>query len=132
MPNPSFFHAFACISGATSVAFGAFGAHALKSKFTPHQQTSWSTATMYQLMHSIALLAIANQSSLTRPNQIASFAFSSGILLFSGSIYGLCLTKEGDSIRSFLGPATPLGGMSFIVGWIALAFARRGGGIRLN
>ncbi|PWN93278.1 DUF423-domain-containing protein [Acaromyces ingoldii] len=135
MPGFNFFHTFACLSGATSVAFGAFGAHALKGKLSAHQASSWTTATSYQLTHSIALLYVASQIapsiSNSRPLTVAAYAFTAGITLFSGSIYGLCLTNEGSPIRKLLGPATPLGGLALIAGWVALALAKRGG-VRLS
>lgn len=39
MPVHSFYPIFACLSGATAVAFGAFGAHALKSSLTPNRES---------------------------------------------------------------------------------------------
>jgi uncharacterized membrane protein YgdD (TMEM256/DUF423 family) len=48
--------------------------------------------------------------------------FVTGTILFSGSLYALALS----GVRAF-GAVTPLGGLCFIGGWIALAvgFARR-------
>lgn len=63
---------------------------------------------------------------------MASYAFTTGITLFSGSIYGLCLTNEGNGVRKLLGPATPLGGLALIVAWIALAVGKRGSAPRLH
>ncbi|PWN52270.1 DUF423-domain-containing protein [Violaceomyces palustris] len=129
MPVYNMLHAFACVSGAVGVAFGALGAHALKNKLNPQQLAAWSTGTQYQLLHSVALLYTVSHLPIvgvaSGPYLYASYAFATGITLFSGSIYGLCLTKEGAGIRKLLGPATPLGGISFIVGWAILAFAKR-------
>ncbi|KAL9935563.1 hypothetical protein V8E36_005911 [Tilletia maclaganii] len=122
MPSSTFFHTFACISGAVGVTAGAFGSHALKSKLNAHQLSSWQTAVSYQLLHSVALL----YASSSPFHSVASTAFSTGITLFSGSIYVLCLTKEGNAIRKVAGPATPLGGLAFIAGWVALALRRDG------
>ncbi|KDN51958.1 DUF423-domain-containing protein [Tilletiaria anomala UBC 951] len=122
-------HAIACVSGATSVIAGAFGAHALRGRLTPYQLASWDKAVLYQLVHSVALLSLASSPSClsgTSPHhRFAGNAWIAGIALFSGSIYGLCLTKEGNAIRKVLGPATPLGGLSLIVGWAALALAKK-------
>lgn len=126
MTSTNFFYTFACLSGATSVGLGAFGAHILKSRFTPTQLANWQTATTYQAVHSLALLVAATQPA-TQAVVAANYAFTAGISLFSGSIYGLCLTEDGSPSRKLLGPATPLGGMCFIAGWIALAIGRRGG-----
>ncbi|PWN44201.1 DUF423-domain-containing protein, partial [Ceraceosorus guamensis] len=112
---------------------GAFGAHALRPHLNAHQQASWQTATIYHLVHSAALLItttlpIAPSAALTT----SAWSFATGITLFSGSIYGLCLTKEGHPSRKILGPATPLGGLAFIAGWVALAVAQRRGAPRLR
>lgn len=109
------------------------------------EASSWDKAVLYQLIHSVALFSISSSpdfvaslskskslsgsgfppsdSSKSAYQHFAAGAFSTGIILFSGSIYGLCLTKEGQSIRKILGPATPLGGVAFIAGWLALALA---------
>ncbi|KAI3626499.1 hypothetical protein CBS9595_001860 [Malassezia furfur] len=121
----TFFEVFAGLSGATAVVAGAFGAHALKDKLNPHQAASWSTATQYQLVHSVALLFISSRVPLSGAAYFASAAFATGITLFSGSIYGLCLLNAGSPVRKVLGPTTPLGGLSFIAGWVALAIAAR-------
>lgn len=76
-------------------------------------------------MHSLALLYVASQAPLNGAALLASYAFTTGITLFSGSIYGLCLLPQGHGLRKLLGPTTPLGGLSFIVGWLALAYAKR-------
>ncbi|PWN96491.1 DUF423-domain-containing protein [Tilletiopsis washingtonensis] len=123
----------ACLSGATAVALGAFGAHSLKDRLSSYQQESWKTAVSYQLVHSGVLLLVATLPALPSSSQaggarsFAAAALGSGIALFSGSIYGLCLTKEGDGIRKALGPATPIGGLALIAGWVSLAVSFRGG-----
>lgn len=89
------------------------------------EAASWSTATQYQLVHSVALLFISSRVPLSGAAYFASAAFATGITLFSGSIYGLCLLNAGSPVRKVLGPTTPLGGLSFIAGWVALAIAAR-------
>lgn len=95
------------------------------------EAASWGTAVQYQLVHSLALLFVSTTGPLTGANLVASYAFATGITLFSGSIYGLCLAPPGASVRKLLGPTTPLGGLAFIVGWLALAYARRPSAPRL-
>jgi uncharacterized membrane protein YgdD (TMEM256/DUF423 family) len=51
----------------------------------------------------------------TRWLALSGAAFLAGVALFCGSLYWLALT--GTSA----GPVAPLGGMSFIAGWILLA-----------
>ena len=97
---------------------GAFGAHALRGSIEPRLIETFQTAVQYQLIHALALLLVSltmgwlGQSLLF---EISAYAFMAGIILFSGSLYGLVLTE-----MKWLGPVTPLGGLSLIVGWLAL------------
>ncbi len=103
--------------GAAGVVLGAFGAHALKEELDATQLATWNTAVEYQLVHAVALLAVVLHGNATgRSIQPAAALFATGILLFSGSLYGLSL--GGPHV---LGPVTPFGGLCFIAGWIALA-----------
>ena len=107
--------------GMLGVVLGAFGAHALRSRLAPEQLASWSTAVHYQLFHAIVLLALGLYGAATGRSLGASpWLFAVGIVLFSGSIYGLVL----GSWR-WLGPVTPLGGVAMIAGWISLWFLAR-------
>ena len=106
----------AALSGATAVGCGAFGAHALKSRVAAESVASWNTAVEYHLLHSVLLAVLALVASQGGPTAHWSMRlFAAGILLFSGSIYGLVLGGP-----RWLGPVTPLGGLCLIAGWIAL------------
>ncbi|KAK3669833.1 hypothetical protein LTR78_010291 [Recurvomyces mirabilis] len=110
-----------CLSGASSVMLGAFGAHGLKSRIdNPARLANWHTAAQYQLMHSVALL-VAEQAA--PKNVWAKGLFTAGITMFSGSLYLLVL--DPAQFR-FMGPVTPVGGLCLIGGWAALAFGSRG------
>ncbi len=107
----------ASLYGLLSVVFGAFGAHALKDRFSPDQLTSWETGVRYQMFHAVAmilLLLLADKGFNLKPSV---WAFGLGTLLFSGSIYLLCL---GIGPKALWGPVTPLGGLALIVGWVWL------------
>ena len=98
-----------------SVVLGAFAAHGLKGSLPPASIATFSTGVTYQFYHSIGLLVIgltALHYPETRLLSIAGILFIVGIVLFSGSLYGLSVFKW-----TFLGPVTPLGGLSFIIGW---------------
>ncbi|KAF2716318.1 DUF423-domain-containing protein [Polychaeton citri CBS 116435] len=115
-----------CLYGASSVAFGAFGAHGLKKRISdPSKIANWSTAAHYSLLHSVAVL-VADQAAPGR-NGLAKGLFLAGITMFSGSIYLLVLDPQRFK---FLGPVTPLGGTALIAGWVALAVGSRGRIIR--
>ena len=106
----------AAASGAVGVVCGAFGAHALRGRLEPGQLASWSTAVEYQLLHAVALLALALFAQATgRAVTVPAGLFLAGTVLFSGSIYVLLLGGP-----RLLGPVTPLGGLCLIAGWISL------------
>ena len=108
------------IFGILAVIFGAFGAHALKKILTSEQLKSFETGVKYQMYHALVLLFIGNHFS--RPNQLMSWCFIIGIILFSFSIYGLVLSDAKGKKMKFLGPITPLGGLFLIIGWATLLF----------
>jgi len=108
----------ASISGFIAVAFGAFGAHALRERLTPDMLAVWKTAVEYQFHHTAALLVVAllARQAPSALLQWAGGCFVAGILLFSGSLYALALS----GVR-ILGAITPLGGLLFLAGWGLLA-----------
>ncbi len=113
----------AAFAGASGIALGAFGAHALRARLEPAQLATWNTAVLYHLIHALALLALALFARATgRSVMLPSSLFVAGIALFSGSLYLLALTGW-----RFLGPVTPLGGAAFIAGWLALILLARAG-----
>ena len=110
---------FAAINGALAVTLGAFGAHALKQSLSATALQTWHTAVQYHFVHVLALLAVAillRALGVNTAGKVAGIAFIAGIVLFSGSLYWLALGGP-----RWLGPITPLGGLAFIVGWLALA-----------
>jgi uncharacterized membrane protein YgdD (TMEM256/DUF423 family) len=116
----------AALYGAAGVALGAFGAHGLRARISEDSLGVWQTAVNYHLVHALGLLAVALwlryaaalHTPLQAPLTLAGWSFVVGVLLFSGSLYLLAL--GGPRV---LGPITPLGGVAFIVGWLALAWA---------
>ena len=119
--NGSLLLALGAVSGAISVMLGAFGAHALKVRLSADALSAFQTAVQYQMMHSLALIAVGlwlvrhPEDALSR---YAAVAFCFGILFFSGSLYGLTLGGP-----RWLGPITPIGGALFIAGWLLFAVA---------
>lgn len=108
----------AAFLGAAGVAIGAFGAHGLKDFLIAHERLdTFETAVKYQFYHALALFFVGllqiknNQKWLL----ISSRLFVIGILIFSGSLYMLCLTQ-----LTWLGIITPVGGILLIGGWLSL------------
>lgn len=103
---------------ALAVSFGAFGAHALKKVLSPEMLTIYHAGVEYQFYHALGLLIIGVIGFQVKSRFIgwAGILLTIGIILFSGSLYLLALSGMKG-----LGAITPLGGVSFIAGWICLA-----------
>ncbi|MDX6765427.1 MAG: DUF423 domain-containing protein [Candidatus Methylacidiphilales bacterium] len=108
----------AAVLGFLAVALGAFGAHGLRHQLEAQERLgTWETAVLYHLVHVVVILVIA----LARPQAVwASRFFTAGILIFSGTLYVLCLTGQ-----TWLGAVTPLGGLLLLAGWGCLLFNKR-------
>jgi uncharacterized membrane protein YgdD (TMEM256/DUF423 family) len=114
----------AAILGLLAVALGAFGAHSLKDLLARNQTAAiWEKAVFYHFIHAVMLYILASRTPLSAGPY---FCFLAGVLIFSGSLYVLAVTNI-----KVLGAITPIGGVSFIAGWLCLAikpFAKSGGG----
>jgi uncharacterized membrane protein YgdD (TMEM256/DUF423 family) len=111
----------ASVFGGLAVALGAFGAHALGDRLGPDAMQTYETAVRYQFYHALALAAVAFAVFRwpgTNLAGIAGWLFVAGIVIFSGSLYGLVLTNT-----RWLGAITPIGGVALIAGWVCLALA---------
>tara|TARA_B110000971_G_C19964798_1_gene479673 strand:+ start:946 stop:1332 length:387 start_codon:yes stop_codon:yes gene_type:complete len=104
--------------GFLAIILGAFGSHALKNKLSIDAINSFNTAVQYQMYHTIVLLFVNTYEGFTKnqKNRISLFFFL-GIFLFSGSIYVIHLT---DITAKSIWFVTPLGGVSFVVGWFLM------------
>jgi uncharacterized membrane protein YgdD (TMEM256/DUF423 family) len=114
------FFALGALSALIAVAAGAFGAHALRNRLVPDMQGVYEIGARYHMYHALALLAAAWAVGRWPggPAVAAGWLFVAGTLIFSGSLYLLALTGQ-----RWLGAITPLGGLAFILGWAALAWA---------
>ena len=108
----------AALLGAAAVLLGAFGVHALRGSLDEHALAIWNTAVDYQFWHVLALVGVAAiaRDGVSAALRTAAIAFVAGIVLFCGSVYLFALGAP-----RWLGTITPLGGLAFIVGWLALA-----------
>jgi len=114
----------AALLGALSVGIGAFAAHGLRKMLEATGRfETFETAVRYQFFHTLALLAVGILWYLKpelRSLGTVAWLWLGGILVFSGSLYVLCLTGITK-----LGAVTPIGGVLFIAGWIVLLLAAR-------
>ena len=104
------------IFGFLGVALGAFGAHGLKAQISPDMLEIFKTGVFYQLIHSVVILA----TGLSGINKFykSAFFFSTGIILFSFSLYIYSVTSV-----TFFALITPLGGLAFLTGWLLMIIA---------
>ncbi len=108
----------AAVLGLLAVALGAFGAHSLKDLLARNETAAiWEKAVFYHFIHALMLFILAGRSSFQKGPWLA---FLLGILLFSGSLYLFAVTR-----MHWLVFVTPVGGVSFLVGWLWLAICPR-------
>ena len=103
------------ISGFTGVAIGAFGAHGLRETLTPQMLEVYKTGVLYQLIHSVVLLALSLNTLIKA--KLPSIFFLLGIILFSFSLY-----LYSTSGIKFFAMITPVGGFSFLIGWLLIIY----------
>jgi uncharacterized membrane protein YgdD (TMEM256/DUF423 family) len=113
------FAAIGAFSLAIAVALGAFGAHGLKNHLDAYLMSIWEKAVFYHFIHAFGLLAVglaarSGSLNMATANRVG-WLLLAGILLFSGSLYALALTRV-----TTLGAITPLGGVAFIAAWVWL------------
>lgn len=117
------------IMGFLAVGLGAMGAHALKKAWemslgateAAYRLDIWKTASLYHLVHAVVLLILAFAFADRDRGKGAFWSFVTGMLLFSGSLYTLCLTGVTK-----LGAVTPFGGVLLMLGWVLLIFPGKG------
>ena len=114
------FFGLGALSAGLAVALGAFATHGLRSRVSAEALATFETGARYHMYHALALLAVAWACARwpSAWTSAAGWLFVAGTLLFSGSLYLLAVT----GVRA-LGAITPLGGLAFILGWLALAWA---------
>ncbi|MGB2685105.1 MAG: DUF423 domain-containing protein [Olleya sp.] len=109
------------ILGLLSVVLGAFGAHGLKALVSAEAVQSYETGVRYQMYHALLLLVVGSHNLVSSKSKtIIFYLVLSGIILFSGSIYGLAtntLTTFNFKLIAFV---TPIGGLLLILSWVIL------------
>lgn len=120
------FLVIATLLGALSVALGAFAAHGLKKVVPPETVATFETGVRYQFYHTFALLFIGLMLERMQSQWLtwAGYAFITGIILFSGSLYLLTVLKATSTVGlKGVGIITPFGGLFFIAGWLLMLAA---------
>ncbi|MCY4045246.1 MAG: DUF423 domain-containing protein [Cellvibrionales bacterium] len=113
------------ITALMAVAMGAATSHGLQAKLTANAFAQVQIAIDYQFYHALALVVLGGllKSQLLRPRAglLCGMLFVLGLLLFSGGIYVKHLVSS-----SLMTQFIPLGGMSFMAGWLMLVLATVG------
>ena len=109
------------VFGLLAVIIGAFAAHGLKPKISVESLQSFETGVRYQMYHAFLLLFVGNLSIVSeKSKKTIYYLVFLGVLLFSGSIYGLATNTLTSFDFKVIGFITPLGGLLLISAWILL------------
>lgn len=117
--------AVASLTGLVGVGIGAFGAHFLKSRLEETDLDVLRTGVLYLFIHILATFivgVIARTNLTSRVLKSAAVAFLTGVILFSGSLFIISTRSLTGLSTGLIGPITPIGGLSFMVGWLMLFF----------
>jgi len=117
-----------CLAGGAllmliGVVLGAFGTHVLQEILTPKRLASFQTGVTYQFLHALGLILIGVVARVTQPSpwlKRAAVLMLLGVVFFAGSIYAMTFGAP-----RWLGMVAPVGGVSFMLGWAALALHAR-------
>lgn len=113
--------AVAAFMGAVAIVLGAFGAHGLKSVLSEAELATFETGVRYQMYHALFLLFVGTTGIISlKAKKIILGLVTTGVVMFSGSIYLLSTASVTSINAKFIGPVTPLGGLLMILGWIVL------------
>lgn len=114
----------AALSGALSIAVGAFAAHGLDlSTEAGRKAREWlQTGSQYEMVHALAIVAVvalARSAAVNLPWAfVAQCLFLTGSVLFPGALYALAFGGP-----RWFGAVAPLGGAAFILGWLSFGVA---------
>ena len=113
------FFGLGCASALIAVALGAFGAHGLRARIVPDMLLTFEIGVRYQMYHALALLAVGAVAGRLPGGTVAAagWLFVAGTVIFSGSLYLLAISGW-----RWMGAITPVGGVCFLAGWVALGW----------
>ncbi len=111
----------AAILGIIAIALGAFGAHGLKELISLEAQQTFETGVRYQMYHALMLLFVGGTTCLNKKIKTSIYYLVLvGVVLFSGSIYGLSTMDITGVNFKTIGFVTPIGGLLLITAWILI------------
>ncbi len=106
------------IFGSISIVLGAFASHGLENLITKDAVETFQVGARYQMYHALLLLFVGSTLNIKPKSKQWIFRLTLvGVVLFSGSIYGLATnTLTGFDFKT-IGFVTPIGGLLLIVSW---------------
>jgi len=116
--KPHAWIAVGALSGALTIVFGAFGAHALERKIPAPDLLIWMKGVQYQGLHALALVLFGIALQVRPRRCFGGWGFLLGSAIFSGTLYAMVLGAP-----RWLGAITPVGGTLMILGWLAFAWS---------
>ena len=125
----------ASILGITGIILGAFAAHGLKQLISPESIQTFETGVKYQMYHALFLLVIGTSNAIQQKFKKGIFYLTlTGIIFFSGSIYGLATNDISGFDFKTIGFVTPVGGLLLVIAWVLLLinFLKFGKDITVN
>lgn len=109
------------VLGFLAVVLGAFAAHGLENSITKDAIETFQTGVRYQMYHAIVLLFVGGTTLLNAKTKKWMYYFVVlGVLLFSGSIYGLATNELTSFDFKTIGFVTPIGGLFLIISWVLM------------
>ena len=104
------------------IGLGAFGAHGLKSMVSASNLAIFKTGVQYHFYHALAILWYVSWRKNEEMSRAVLWSFVLGIILFSGSLYLLSIRELFSFSISWVGPLTPVGGLTFMIGWLLIIY----------
>lgn len=112
------------IFGILGISLGAFAAHGLEKLVSEDAISSFETGVRYQIYHAFLLLILGATNIIEEHKKKNVYLLVlAGIVLFSGSIYGLATNELSAFNFKTISLVTPLGGLLLILAWALLLFA---------
>ncbi|MBT8310243.1 MAG: DUF423 domain-containing protein [Flavobacteriaceae bacterium] len=113
----------AAILGVLAIILGAFASHGLKAAISTDALDTFETGVRYQMYHALFLLFVGlNDSMGSKTKRTLLILVVAGVLLFSGSIYGLATNELSAVDFKKIAFVTPIGGFLLILSWLVLLF----------
>jgi len=109
------------ILGLLAIILGAFAAHGLENSITNDAMETFQTGVRYQMYHAIVLLFVGTTQYITNTTKKKLYyLILIGVILFSGSIYGLATNELSSFNFKTIGFVTPIGGLFLIISWLLM------------